>query len=61
MKQRALVVYEFFSLRGVWIESSTNYYVGGTQLDFLTQLAEIFSCYKDNYRIKSITFFKSYV
>ena len=60
MKQRALVVYEFFSLRRVWVESSINYYVDGTQSKFLDELAEIFDCYNDNYRIKSITFFKSY-
>lgn len=61
MKHRALVVYEFFSLRGVWVESSTNYYVNGTQIKFLDDLAEIYSRYNGNYRIKSITFFESYV
>lgn len=60
MKQRALVVYDFLSLRRVWVESSINYYVNGTQVEFLDELAEIFSCYNGNYRIKSITFFKSY-
>jgi hypothetical protein len=60
MKQKALVIYEFFSLRGVWVESSISYYVSGTQLEFLTQLGEIFSHYNGNYRIKSITFYKSY-
>lgn len=60
MKQRALVIYEFFSLRRVWVESSINYYVDGTQIKFLDELAEIFSHYNGNYRIKSITFFKSY-
>lgn len=60
MKQRALVVYEFYSLRRVWVESSINYYVDGTQIKFLDELAEIFSHYNGNYRIKSITFFKSY-
>lgn len=60
MKQRALVVYEFFSLRRVWVESSINYYVNGTQVEFLDELAEIFSHYNGNYRIKTITFFKSY-
>jgi hypothetical protein len=61
MKHRALVVYEFLSLRGAWVESSTNYYVNGTQIKFLDDLAEIFSRYNGNYRIKSITFFESYV
>ena len=60
MKHRALVVYEFLSLRGVWVESSVNYYVNGTQIKFLDDLAEIFSFYNGNYRIKSITFFESY-
>lgn len=60
MKQRALVVYEFFSLRKVWVESSVNYYVNGTQTKFLEELAETFSYYNGNYRIKSITFFESY-
>ena len=60
MKQRALVIYEFFSLRRVWVESSINYYVNGTQVKFLGELAEIFSHYNGNYRIKTITFFKSY-
>lgn len=60
MKQRVLVVYEFYSLRRVWVESSINYYVDGTQIKFLEDLAEIFSLYNGNYRIKSITFFKSY-
>lgn len=60
MKQRALVVYEFFSLRRVWVESSVSYCIDGTQVRFLDDLADVFSCYKDNYRIKSITFFKSY-
>lgn len=60
MKQRALVIYEFFSLRRVWVESSINYYVNGTQVEFLDELAEIFSHYNGNYRIKTITFFKSY-
>lgn len=60
MKQRALVIYEFLSLRRVWVESSINYYVNGTQIKFLDDLSKIFGCYKDNYRIKSITFFKSY-
>lgn len=60
MKQRALVVYEFFSLRRIWIETSINYYVNGTQTKFLEELAEIFSYYNGNYRIKSITFFESY-
>lgn len=60
MKQRALVVYEFFSLRRIWVETSINYYVNGTQTKFLEELAEIFSHYNGNYRIKSITFFKSY-
>lgn len=60
MKQRALVIYEFFSLRRVWVESSINYYVDGTQVKFLDELVEIFSHYNGNYRIKSITFFKSY-
>nr|DAK97096.1 MAG TPA: hypothetical protein [Microviridae sp.] len=60
MKQRALVVYEFFSLRRIWIETSVNYYVNGTQIEFLGELAEIFSHYHGNYRIKSITFFESY-
>lgn len=60
MKQRVLVVYEFFSLRRVWIETSINYYIDGTQIKFLKELAEIFSYYNGNYRIKSITFFKSY-
>lgn len=60
MKQRALVIYEFFSLRRVWVESSINYCVDGTQVRFLDELAEIFGCYNGNYRIKSITFFKSY-
>ena len=61
MKQRALVVYEFLSLKGVWIESSTNYYVGRGHIEFLGELSEIFSRYNGNYRIKSITFFKSHV
>lgn len=61
MKHKALVVYEFLSLRGVWVESSTNYYVNGTQIKFLDDLAEIFSRYNGNYRIKSIIFFESYV
>jgi hypothetical protein len=60
MKQRALVIYDFFSLRRVWVESSINYCVDGTQIKFLKELAEIFSCYNGNYRIKSITFFNSY-
>lgn len=60
MKQRALVIYEFYSLRRVWVESSINYYVDGTQIKFLDELAETFSHYNGNYRIKSITFFKSY-
>lgn len=60
MKQRALIVYEFFSLRRVWVESSVDCYVNGTQIKFLDDLAEIFSHYNGNYRIKSITFFKSY-
>ena len=60
MKRRALVIYEFFSLRKIWVESSINYCVDGTQIKFLKDLAEIFSCYNGNYRIKSITFFKSY-
>lgn len=60
MKQRALVIYEFFSLRRVWVESSIDYYVDGTQIKFLDELAKIFGCYHGNYRIKSITFFKSY-
>lgn len=60
MKQRALVIYEFYSLRRVWVESSINYYVDGTPVKFLKDLAEIFGCYNGNYRIKSITFFKSY-
>lgn len=60
MKQRALVVYEFLSLKGVWVESSTNYYVGRGHIEFLGELSEIFSRYNGNYRIKSITFFKSY-
>lgn len=60
MKQRALVVYEFFSLRKVWVESSITYYVNGTQIDFLGELAGIFSCYNGNYRIKTIAFFESY-
>ena len=60
MKCRALVVYEFFSLRNFWVESSVNYYVDGTQVEFLDKLAKIFGCCHGNYRIKSITFFKSY-
>lgn len=60
MKQRALVVYEFLSLRGIWIESSTNYYVNSGHIEFLGQLFEIFNRYNGNYRIKSVTFFKSY-
>ena len=60
MKQRALVIYEFLSLRRVWVESSIDCYVDGTQLEFLDGLAKIFGCYHGNYRIKSITFFKSY-
>lgn len=60
MKQRVLVVYEFLSLRGVWIETSINYYVDGTQIKFLEELVEIFSFYNGNYRIKSITFFESH-
>ena len=60
MKQKALVVYEFLSLRRVWVESSINYYVNETQIKFLEELFDIFSCYNGNYRIKSITFFKSY-
>lgn len=60
MKQRALVIYEFLSLRRAWVESSINYCVDGTQVRFLDELAKIFSCYNGNYRIKSITFFKSY-
>lgn len=61
MKQRALVVYEFLSLRGVWVENSTDYYVGREHIEFLGELSEMFSRYNGNYRIKSITFFKSYV
>nr|DAR22681.1 MAG TPA: hypothetical protein [Microviridae sp.] len=60
MKRRALVVYEFFSLRNFWIESSIDYCVDGTQTEFLDELAKIFGCYHGNCRIKSITFFKSY-
>lgn len=60
MKQRALVIYEFFSLRKVWVEFSINYYVNGTQVEFLDELVKIFGCRHGNYRIKSITFFKSY-
>lgn len=60
MKQRVLVIYEFFSLRRVWVESSIVYYVNGTQIEFLNELSEIFSHYNGNYRIKTITFFKSY-
>lgn len=60
MKQRALVIYEFFSLRRVWVESSINYYVDGTQIEFLDELVKIFGCFHGNCRIKSITFFKSY-
>ena len=60
MKQRALVIYEFFSLRRVWVETSIVYHVNGTQVGFLDELAKIFSCYNGNYRIKSITFFESY-
>ena len=48
MKQRALVVYEFLSLKGVWIESSTNYYVGRGHIEFLGELSEIFSRYNGN-------------
>ena len=60
MKQKALVVCEFLSLRKVWVEFSANYYVNGTQIKFLEELIETFSCYKGDYRIKSITFFESY-
>ena len=60
MKQRALVVYEFLSLKGDWIESSTNYYVSRGHMEFLGELSEIFRRYDGNYRIKSITFFKSH-
>ena len=60
MKQKALVVYEFFSLRGCWIESSIDCYVDGSQIEFLGELSEVFSHYRGNCRIKSITFFKSY-
>lgn len=60
MKQRALVVYEFFSLRRVWVESSVECYVSETQIKFLDKLTKIFSRCNGNYRIKSITFFKSY-
>ena len=60
MKQRALVIYEFFSLRKRWVETSINYYVDGTQIKFLGELAGIFSRCNGNYRIKSITFFESY-
>lgn len=60
MEQRALVVYEFFSLRRIWIEISINYYVNGTQIEFLGELAGIFSHYHGNYHIISITFFESY-
>jgi hypothetical protein len=60
MKQKALVIYEFFSLRRTWVESSISYYVSGTQLEFLAQLDKIFSHYNGNCRIKSITFYKSY-
>jgi ribonucleotide reductase beta subunit family protein with ferritin-like domain len=61
MKHKALVIYEFLSLRGVWVESSTDYYVNGTQIGFLDDLVGIFSRYNGNYRIKSIIFFESYV
>lgn len=61
MKHRALVVYEFHSLRGAWVESSTSYYVRVSHSEFLTQLVETFNCYNDLCRIKSITFFESYV
>jgi hypothetical protein len=61
MKHKALVIYEFLSLRGVWVESSTDYYVNGTQIEFLDDLVGIFSRYNGNYRIKSIIFFESYV
>lgn len=60
MKQRALIVCEFLSLRKVWVEFSTDYYVTGTQIKFLEELVEMFSNYNGNYRIKSITFFESY-
>lgn len=60
MKQRALVVYELLSSRGVWFESSTDYYVGRDHIGFLGELSEVFSSYNGNCRIKSITFYKSY-
>lgn len=60
MKQKALVIYEFLSLRGVWVESSTDYHISGDHVEFFGELFELFSCYNGNCRIKSITFFKSY-
>ena len=60
MKQRALIIYEFLCAKDVWIESSVNYFVSGSRFEFLIELSETFSRYDDVYRIKSITFFKSY-
>lgn len=60
MKQRVLVVYEFLSSRRVWVESSIDCCVNGSQIKFFDELAGIFSRYNGSCRIKSITFFKSY-